>query len=255
MPQLLIGFNLSALVLSMAAATLAHAAPIGAPQREPGPAPGFMSPCGGHVVTPRSPCLELRTYAIDLSRKAAGSPVALVRTEMEILRKNGATVVGLWQQLGQPPAFVYLLSFRDGAHRDGVLAALEADPEWKQLQKDNAIPKPTSVIFMTALAPQVLFGDQIVPIGGSVSEPRLLSQTEAEYTPEARDARISGVVEMLIAVKPDGTVEFRDFNKTLGFGLDQKAADAVRKWKFQPAMKDGQPVSSLMMVQVQFSLR
>jgi TonB family protein len=174
---------------------------------------------------------------------------------MEILRKNGATVVGLWQQLGQPPAFVYLLSFRDGAHRDGVLAALEGDPEWKQLQKGNVIPKPTSVIFMTALAPQLLFGDQISPVGGSVSEARLLSQTEPEYTPEARDARISGVVEMLIAVKTDGTVEFRDFKKTLGFGLDEKAVDAVRKWKFQPGMKDGRPVSTLMMVQVQFSLR
>jgi TonB family protein len=254
MPQLLIGFNLSALVLSMAA-TLAHAEPVGAPQREPGPAPGFMTPCGGHVVTPRSPCLELQTYAIDLSRNTAGSPVALVRTEMEILRKNGAAVVGLGQQLGQPPTFVYLLSFRDGEHRDGVLAALEADPEWKQLQKDYAIRKPTNVIFMTALAPQVLDGDQVVPIGGSVSEPGLLSETEPEYTPEPRDARISGVVEMLIAVKTDGTVEFRDFKKTLGFGLDQKAVDAVRKWKFQPAMKDGQPVSTLMMVQVQFSLR
>jgi TonB family protein len=60
---------------------------------------------------------------------------------------------------------------------------------------------------------------------------------------------------MLIAVKADGTVEFRDFRKTLGFGLDQKAVDAVRKWRFQPAMKDGQPVSSLMVVQTQFTLR
>jgi protein TonB len=42
--------------------------------------------------------------------------------------------------------------------------------------------------------------------------------------------------------------------RKLGFGLDQKAIQAVQQWKFQPAMKDEQPVPVLLNVEVQFRL-
>ena len=42
--------------------------------------------------------------------------------------------------------------------------------------------------------------------------------------------------------------------RSLGMGLDQKAIEAVRKWKFEPAMKDGRPVAVQINVEVNFRL-
>jgi TonB family protein len=58
-----------------------------------------------------------------------------------------------------------------------------------------------------------------------------------EYSTDGRKARIQGTVELLIIVKADGTVDFQSVRKSLGYGLDQKAIDAVKNWKFKPANK------------------
>jgi TonB family protein len=42
--------------------------------------------------------------------------------------------------------------------------------------------------------------------------------------------------------------------RPLGMGLDQKALDAVKQWKFEPAMKDGKPVAVQINVEVNFRL-
>jgi TonB family protein len=62
-------------------------------------------------------------------------------------------------------------------------------------------------------------------------------------------------VELLIIVNADGTVKFDNVRKNLGYGLDQKAIDAVKKWKFAPGKKDGKPVATYVSVLVNFSLR
>jgi protein TonB len=62
-------------------------------------------------------------------------------------------------------------------------------------------------------------------------------------------------VELLIIVRADGTVQFDSLRKGLGFGLDQNAIDAVRKWKFLPSRRDGKPVASYMSVLINFSVR
>ena len=76
-----------------------------------------------------------------------------------------------------------------------------------------------------------------------------------EYSDDGRKGRIQGVVELLIVVKADGTVDFQNVRKALGYGLDQKAIEAVRRWKFLPGKKDGIPVATLVSVSVNFSLR
>lgn len=92
-------------------------------------------------------------------------------------------------------------------------------------------------------------------IGGGVSQPVILSQPQPEYSDDARKARVEGTVELLIVVRTDGSVQVDSVRKNLGYGLDQKAIEAVRQWRFRPSRKDGQPVPVYVIVLVNFSLR
>jgi len=98
-------------------------------------------------------------------------------------------------------------------------------------------------------------GGSVFNVGGGVSEPQPISMPSPEYSDDGRKGHIQGTVELLIVVKADGTVDFQNVRKALGYGLDQKAIDAVRKWKFLPGKKDGIPVATLVSVTVNFSLR
>ena len=57
-----------------------------------------------------------------------------------------------------------------------------------------------------------------------------------------------------LVVGPDGTPRDVRVSRALGMGLDQKAIEAVRQWKFEPARKDGKPVSVMVNVEVNFRL-
>jgi len=98
-------------------------------------------------------------------------------------------------------------------------------------------------------------GGGVFSVGGGVSEPTPTYTILPEYSDDGRKGRIQGTVELLIVVKADGTVDFQNVRKALGYGLDQKAIDAVRKWKFLPGKKDSVPVATLVSVSVNFSLR
>jgi TonB family protein len=99
------------------------------------------------------------------------------------------------------------------------------------------------------------FGGGIFNVGGGVSAPRVRFQPQPEYSDDARKARAQGTVELLIVVREDGTVDFQEVKKRLGYGLDQKAIEAVRKWRFDPGRRDGKPVATLVIVEVNFALR
>jgi protein TonB len=92
-------------------------------------------------------------------------------------------------------------------------------------------------------------------IGGGLTPPSLLSKVLPEYSDDARKARIQGIVELIVIVNADGSLTMESVNRSLGFGLDQKAIEAVKKWKFQPAAKDGKPVAMRVAISVNFTLR
>ena len=98
------------------------------------------------------------------------------------------------------------------------------------------------------------FGGGVFHIGGSVTAPRVLYQPDPEYTEEARKAKYQGVCVIWLIVGPDGHPRDVRVARTLGMGLDQKAIEAVRQWKFEPAMKDGKPVAVQLNVEVNFRL-
>jgi periplasmic protein TonB len=90
--------------------------------------------------------------------------------------------------------------------------------------------------------------------GNGVSAPRPISTPDPEYTDQARKAKYQGTCVLWMIVGPDGKPRDIKVARTLGLGLDEKAIEAVRQWRFEPAMKDGQPVAVQINVEVSFRL-
>ncbi len=76
-----------------------------------------------------------------------------------------------------------------------------------------------------------------------------------DYTDEARRRSLTGDVVLEIVVKSDGRVGAVRIVQGLGAGLDQRAVEAVRQWRFSPARRFGTPVDVLVEVAVEFRLR
>lgn len=91
-------------------------------------------------------------------------------------------------------------------------------------------------------------------VGGGVTAPALLYKVEPEYSEEARKAKHQGIVVLYVEVDPSGRAQNLRVLQSLGLGLDEKAIDAVRKWKFRPGYKDGKPVTVAATVEVRFRL-
>jgi len=98
------------------------------------------------------------------------------------------------------------------------------------------------------------FGGGAYRIGGGVSPPSVLSKVEPEYSEEARKAKWQGTVVLQLVVDEHGMPRDMRVMRSLGLGLDQKAMDAVSKWRFKPGMKDGKPVPVIATIEVNFRL-
>lgn len=97
-------------------------------------------------------------------------------------------------------------------------------------------------------------GGGVFRVGGGVLPPRTIFDPEPEYSEEARKAKYQGTCVLAVVVGPDGIPRDIRVQNTLGMGLDEKAIEAVKKWRFEPAKKDGKPVAVLISVQVNFRL-
>ncbi len=97
-------------------------------------------------------------------------------------------------------------------------------------------------------------GGGVFRVGGGVSAPRVLENPSPDYSEEARKAKYQGTVVLWLIVDANGKPRDVRVARSLGMGLDQKAIEAVRLWKFQPAMKDGSPVAVQINVEVNFHL-
>jgi protein TonB len=97
-------------------------------------------------------------------------------------------------------------------------------------------------------------GGGIFHVGGGVSAPRTIYAPEPEFSEEARKAKFQGVCTLALIVGADGRPRNIRVQNSLGMGLDEKAIEAVKNWKFEPAMKDGHPVPVEIAVEVDFHL-
>lgn len=98
------------------------------------------------------------------------------------------------------------------------------------------------------------YGGGAYRVGGGVSAPKAVYSPDPDYSEEARKAKYQGTVVLWLVVGSDGKPHDIRVQRALGMGLDQKAIEAVREWRFEPAKKDGQPVPVMINVEVNFRL-
>lgn len=98
------------------------------------------------------------------------------------------------------------------------------------------------------------YGGGVMSVGGGVSAPQLIHSVDPEFTNEARQANLQGVVSIQLIVDSQGNPQDIHVVRHLGMGLDQKAEEAVRQYKFRPAMYQGHPVAVQMVIKVNFHL-
>jgi TonB family protein len=91
-------------------------------------------------------------------------------------------------------------------------------------------------------------------VGGEITRPEKISGDDPVYTEMARRARIAGVVILELVIDEQGGVTETRVLKGLPMGLDQKAVEAVKTWKFKPATLDGRPVPVYYTVTMNFQL-
>lgn len=97
-------------------------------------------------------------------------------------------------------------------------------------------------------------GGGVYRIGGGVSAPTLVFKVEPEYSEEARKAKFQGTVVLYVVVDEKGQPRDLRVLRPLGLGLDEKAIEAVTKWRFRPGYKDGKAVPVAATIEVNFRL-
>jgi TonB family protein len=98
------------------------------------------------------------------------------------------------------------------------------------------------------------FDGGVYRVGKGTTAPKLLYKKEPEYSEEARKAKFQGTVVLAVEVDPSGHAINARVVRSLGLGLDEKAMEAVRQWKFQPGYHDGKPVTVAATIEVNFRL-
>ncbi|MDP9263635.1 MAG: energy transducer TonB [Acidobacteriota bacterium] len=91
-------------------------------------------------------------------------------------------------------------------------------------------------------------------VGGHMTAPRPTHTPDPEYSKEAQNAKYQGTVVLWAMISPEGCIHEARVVRSLGLGLDEKAIEAVRYWKFEPSRKDGVPVPVQVNVEMNFRL-
>ena len=181
MARRLAGTQLGTVIAVMAGAVMAtvlSVAPQSAAQQPSAAQPGQAgqggrapaeppAPCGPQGQLPgnlaknvdaKSRCFEVRIYTVDQSRVGTGNFKGGINElhqrfrekEVAIFQKHGAEILGVWQHLGNPDTLVWMLAYRDRAHRDDVWAKFSADPEWSALRNKYPVPVSANTFMMSA---------------------------------------------------------------------------------------------------------
>jgi TonB family protein len=119
----------------------------------------------------------------------------------------------------------------------------------------NSTTEPTSDKTTAPAEPKTIDGQPVYKPGHGVAPPSVKYRIEPEYSKEARKAKYQGTCLLWLIVDADGNARDIKVTRALGKGLDEKAVEAVEKWKFEPAKKDGQAVAVEINVEVTFHIQ
>lgn len=98
------------------------------------------------------------------------------------------------------------------------------------------------------------YGGGLMSVGGGVSAPVVIHSVQPEFTAEARQANFQGNVAIQLIVDAQGNPQNIRVTRHLGKGLDEKAIEAVRQYRFHPAMYHEHPVAVQIVIDVDFHL-
>ncbi len=126
------------------------------------------------------------------------------------------------------------------------------------VQNLSVLPQPPEEVVLTplglSLEDSYKAAFPFYRIGGKVSAPVVLYSPDAEFTDEARRAQYSGVCIISMIVDALGMPQNVQVVKPLGYGLSEKAIEAVIRYRFKPAMRNGEPVPVMVAVKINFHL-
>ena len=145
---------LLAVVIGFILSSVAHAQDAPAPCGPAGQLPAVLS---GNVASD-SRCFEIRMYTVDKDRVGTGDYVGDIdmlhqrfrEQEIAIFEKHGAEILAAWQRLDNPDTLVWMLAYRDRAHRQQVWEGFRTDPAWTALLAKYNTPVSADVFMLSA---------------------------------------------------------------------------------------------------------
>lgn len=141
-----------------------------------------------------------------------------------------------------PEAATILKVYAHFLQRQGrTKEAGELDARASAVQKSNAKPIPAA-------------SAGVYHVGTGVIAPTVLSKVDPEYTDEARAALLEGTEVVTVEIGPDGLAHNAQVLQSLGLGLDENGLDAISQWRFQPGIKDGQAVTVMATIEINWRL-
>ena len=139
-----------AVVISIGLSGVAHAQDDPAPC---GPASDLAAEFSKNVA-PDSRCFELRMYTAEPAQDGQGGidnlHLRFREGEVALFEKHGAKIVAAWQSLENPNTLIWMLAYRDRAHREQVFADFRADPDWVELRAKYEVPLEIQAFMMSA---------------------------------------------------------------------------------------------------------
>src|SRR5665213_767321 len=116
------------------------------------------------------------------------------------------------------------------------------------------LPAALILACVSAFCQQAPLPEGVYRAGNGVTPPSLIGKADPEYSREAKIAKMSGKVQVSLVIGEDGNQRDLRVTESPGLGLDEKAIEAVSKWRFKPGLKGGMPVSVAVTVTVNFGL-
>jgi len=225
----------------------------------------------------------LRIVAAPQSVSGAGvgrirTDVKLVITQVKVTYPSGNTVEGLGAsdfELTEDgiPQSIHICEFQKADGADPNLdyyilgyypANTRADGQFRKINVIVKIPSSARVEYRAGYYVNQSIGVAQSGVAQSPNDggtpppydrpPVLIFKKEPDYSDEARKAKYQGTVLLNVEINDSGLVGQVQVVRSLGLGLDEKAIEAVKQWRFKPATKDGQPVSASMQLEVNFRL-
>ena len=185
------------------------------------------------------------------TKEIAGLEAWGQRTAGPVLREDGSTVTQdreLWLSTHYGLPLMQVMRSEEGKVTQNVVRFDAGEPDASLFQ----IPAGFAV---REAAPMAEGAPGTVRVGGDVSAPLLLSAADPEFSEEARRQKVSGTVLVHLVVDEHGMPEDVRVLRGVGHGLDEKSVEAVRQYRFKPAMRNGTPVKVEITVVVTFRIR